>query len=83
LPFDGGGFAVRESEPPPYMLTVGRLKEMLRDVPDQTVVVLVVPPTFPVDPRFTRVLNVRASYPGGPAVVLHQVDVPGDERDDA
>jgi hypothetical protein len=72
-----------ENEPPPSMLTVARLREVLRDVPDQTVVVLAVPPDFPVDPRMGRVLNVRACYPGGPAVVLHHVNGPGDERRDA
>ena len=67
----------------PHMLTVGRLKELLRDVPDATVVALLVPPTFPVDPRFTLFLNVRATYSGGPVLNLHHVDGPNVEQHDA
>jgi hypothetical protein len=40
------------NDPLPHQLTVGKLKEHLREVPDGTVVALEVPPTFPVDAFF-------------------------------
>ena len=59
------------NEPLPQQPTVGRLKELLLDVPDATVVALVVTPSLRVEPRFTLMYNDRVDYPGGPALKLH------------
>jgi hypothetical protein len=52
----------------PFQLTAGRLKEILRDVPDATVAALVVPKGWAPDPRFTTFCALGARYPGGPVL---------------
>ena len=62
----------------PPMLTVGQLKEILRDVPDDKFVVLVVPPAFRVEPELTLFYNVRISYEGGHVLKVRPI-VPEEE----
>ena len=54
------------NDPMPYQLTVGQLKTMLHEVPDETVVAIVVPPSFRVDSRLTLLYNVEVSYTADP-----------------
>jgi len=58
----------------PHNLTVGQLEELLRDVPDATVVIFAVPPSLLVDSRFTLLYNVRVGYTGGPVLKLLPVE---------
>lgn len=54
----------------PWQLTVGELRRVISDAPDEVVVGLALPPGTPSDARFTVLLNVKVSYPGGPIVRL-------------
>lgn len=58
------------NEPLPHQLTVGRLRELLREIPESTVVGIAVPPSLCFDPRLTLYFNVRISYCGGPVLKL-------------
>ena len=71
------------NEPLPHQLTVGRLWELLREVPDEAVVGLVVPPWLRVEPRLTLLYNVRVRSPGGPVLELLPVEVAPEDRRDA
>ena len=62
------------NEPRPHNFTVGQLKELIRDVPDATVVIAVVPPSLYVDSRLTLRYNVRIEYAGGPVLRVLPVD---------
>jgi hypothetical protein len=70
------------NEPLPHQLTAGQLRESLRDVPDATVVVLVVRPSLHVEPRLTLLYNVHVSYSGGPVLRLFLVEADPAERPD-
>lgn len=64
------------NEPSPHQLTVGRLKELLRQVPDLTVVAVKVPPLPPDGWPGARYLpfTVRP-YEGGPVLML-EIETP-------
>jgi hypothetical protein len=58
------------NESHPNALTVGRLRELLADVPDATVVAIVIPPGTTVDDRLTIFCNAQAEYHRGPVFKL-------------
>lgn len=62
------------NDPLPHQLTVGQLKELLRDVPDATIVGLAVPPSLHVDSRLTILYNLRVGEIGGPVLKLIPVE---------
>ena len=63
------------NEPLANQLTVERLRRMLDGIPDHTVVALLLPPGFQGHPDLSLILNVSASYEGGPVLKLYpQID---------
>jgi hypothetical protein len=63
------------NEPMPYQLTVGRLREILRDAPDEAVIGLKLPPGFHGHDQLSIYVNVEASYSSGPIVLLRPVSI--------
>jgi hypothetical protein len=74
------GMNATVNEPLPHNLTVGRLRELLREVPDEVVVGLAVPSSLRMEPGLTQLYNVRASYSGGPVLKLLPVEVMPEDR---
>ena len=62
------------NEPLPHQLTVGRLRESLRGVPDHTVVCLVLPAQPGERPLVQVLTNARVEYSGGPVLKLYLVE---------
>jgi hypothetical protein len=55
-------------EPLPWQLTVGKLRKVLENVPDDTVVALVVPAGGIGHPELQLIMNLQVTYTGGPVV---------------
>ena len=64
------------NEPMPWQLTVGQLRQALREVPDEGVVCLVVRPPGIGDKEFTVFYNLRVEYAGGGIVKFVPLSTP-------
>jgi hypothetical protein len=58
------------NEPLPHNLTVGKLREILEGIPEQTVITLCLPPNTMIHPELTIYCDVKVTYRGGPVLVL-------------